>query len=432
MSIHRFLPAAAVLALFQFAPAQESLTVGQALEMAKEKNGAVRSAYLNFEVSKQSTRISRSGFLPTVTPTFSQDLSSTQVYTGTGTGNSSSSTTTAFLDLNWRLLDSGARKLGLEQAELNQEATELAALQTLRSVLFSVHVSFLDALRAQKLLAVQEENLKRAKEILEQTKIRALPPVEDIPRKDIKQAEADYQNALVSKLAAENRVATTRASLKAAIGWDQRELPPLAEPEEVRDAVNLTMQEAFTQGVATRPDLRSSRLRVQGQSLSVRAAKLDASVQYSVDASFRRGFAEDVFNRSGLFLNATMPLYDGERSKASVQLAKLQAQAQQASYEQSEREALAEIESAVTELELNARRYTAATAAFAAAQTNFEAAQEALKEGAGTLIEILTARLTLTTAESNLVEATYDQLISDVRVRLVTGQPVPGEPLAKP
>jgi len=33
----------------------------------------------------------------------------------------------------------------------------------------------------------------------------------------------------------------------------------------------------------------------------------------------------------------------------------------------------------------------------------------------------------LVTAESNYIEAVYDSLISDLRLKLVTGKPLPGE-----
>ena len=51
----------------------------------------------------------------------------------------------------------------------------------------------------------------------------------------------------------------------------------------------------------------------------------------------------------------------------------------------------------------------------------------ARQAGASELIELLTAQVSLVTAESNYVEARYDTLISRVRLKLATGRPLPGE-----
>lgn len=69
----------------------------------------------------------------------------------------------------------------------------------------------------------------------------------------------------------------------------------------------------------------------------------------------------------------------------------------------------------------------AAQAALEAATKNFEAASESQTLGASDLIDVVTAQVSLVTAESNRVEAFYDFLISEVRWKLVTGQPLPGE-----
>ena len=95
--------------------------------------------------------------------------------------------------------------------------------------------------------------------------------------------------------------------------------------------------------------------------------------------------------------------------------------------EQDERGVRAEIESSYKEYGQNRVRYEASQSALEAARENYNAAGAAQAEGAGNLLQVLTARVSLTTAESNSVEATYDLLIFDIRFRLATGQSVPGE-----
>ncbi|MFX8616588.1 TolC family protein, partial [Acinetobacter baumannii] len=63
-------------------------------------------------------------------------------------------------------------------------------------MLFDVHSRYFAALRAQELLRVQDAQLKRANEILEQTKVRV--QLGDAARINILQAQADALNARAS------------------------------------------------------------------------------------------------------------------------------------------------------------------------------------------------------------------------------------------
>lgn len=406
----------------------QGLSLEEALRLARSGNGDVRAAFLNYEAAKAGARSGFSAFLPSVTPSFERGYDWTERYTGPFRGSTEGPTTSALVDVRWRLLDNGARSLAFRRLERNAEATELTALQTLRSTLFSVHTRFFDALRSQELLRVQEENLRRARSILEQTRVRALPPIEDVPRKDILQAEADFQNARVSFLGAQNRVATTEADLKAVLAWEEARLPGLVAPsEDGVEVLEITLDEAFARGLAARADLAGARKRIEAQQLTLESTRRDGLVQFSLDASYRRVFAEDPFQQSQLVFGASIPLFDGARSRENVRAEQLTLEALRAVLGQDERRARAEIESAFQESVQNRLRLEAARAALEAARVNFEAAVAAQREGAGTLIEVLTAQVSLTTAESNLVEARYDLLISDVRFRLVTGAALPGE-----
>ena len=407
---------------------QSSLTIDQALTRAKERNGAVQAAFLNYRASQKNARSVYSSFLPTVTPSLTKDWGQSETLTGPFRGKNDINSTNATLDLSWRIFDDGTREDRYKVAQYSAVTQEYTALQTLRSTLFSVHSRFYDALRSQELLRVQQENLNRAKVILDQTEFRANPPIEDIPKKDILQARADYENARVSVLAAENRVSSNSADLKAVLAWDEASLPELVKPTPQQlPELSMTLQQAIVTGLESRADLAASRERIRSQMVAVRSARREGFLQYAVDAGYRRVFADDPFQSAAVTFSASLPLYDGERTKSLLESEQLTLDALEASYAQDERVVQAEIEASYKEYGQNRLRFEASLVALLAAQENYKAAVEAQSEGAGNLLQVLTARVSLTTAESNHVEATYDLLISDIRFRLATGQPVPGE-----
>ena len=405
----------------------QGLTLEDALGLARRNNGAVRAAYLNYEASRASARSTLSSFFPTVTPAFRYDVTRNDTYTGPFGGLFEGNESNATVAFDWRILDNGSRDALYRRSALNRDAAEHNALDTLRQTLFSVHSAFYEALRAEELLKVRQSQLERATEIEKQA--IAFADTGAGARKDILQATADKLNAKASELAALNGVSTTRANLKSAVGIPQsEELDALVGPgESPIVAVDYTLEDAVRDGIANRPDLAAQRLGVEAQRQSVRLARLERGFSYSVDINHTRAFSPDPFDHSALVFAVTIPLYDGDRTAANLRASRLSLEADRALLTQSERNAIAEIESAYKEYAQNIERLDASRVALEAAQLNYRAAFDSRTEGAGELIEVLTAQVSLTTAESNYIEAYYDTLISQVRLRLVTGQPVPGE-----
>lgn len=421
--------AVAALSAAAAAVAAESMTLDQALEAAVRQNGVVRAAKLDYQAARARARGAASAFLPTITPSYTYTTSTGEVHTGGFAGRTGSVTESAQIVAGWRLWDNGIRDARYRTSLLGRDSAEASALQTLRQVLFSVHQRYYDALRSDELLRVQNEQLLRAEEILRQTQLRASPEVGDAPLKDVKQAEADALNARVNVLVARNRVASAQASLKAILGLGARDpLPTLVPPvDQVPPAWAIGMEQAFDAGLRNRPDLRAQRKRLDSQRQSLRIARLDSGVTFSVDAEHRRRFADDVSDQSLLVFQASIPLFDGASSREAVRAQQFAVEAEVASLTQSERDALAEIESAFMEFSQNRERLEAARLAREAARVSYEAARGARDEGAATLIEVLTAQVSLATAESNYVEALYDVFVSEVRLGLATGQPIRGE-----
>ncbi|MBX3097320.1 MAG: TolC family protein [Fimbriimonadaceae bacterium] len=422
---------AALLALAVVAPVwaqtegDATLTLEDALILARQRNGDVRSAFLSVQAAEANLRASRSAFLPTVTASLRREDGRLEQYTGNRFGRDINQTSTS-VSLNYLILDNGDRKTSYEISSLNADITYLNSRQTFRTVLFNVHSRFYDALRAQELLRVREAQLARSEELLKATEARV--NAGDTPPKDILQARADFLNAKASELQARNSVNTSEANLKAILGWTDPELPELVSNQEPTPAPNdAVLDDLMVQAKANRPDIVAARRQVDSRRLNLRQARLDTSVNYTLNAQFTRSFNDDVTDRPALIFQASYPLYDGEQVRSRLSAAEYQVEAQQFSLAQAERDLEAEVESTFKTYTQNVLLLEASDLALEAARLNYNAAAESQRLGASDLIEVLTAQVTLVTAETNRVQSLYDLLISEVRLNLVVGDPVPGE-----
>lgn len=403
------------------------LRLDDALRLAKERNGTAKSAFLSYQAAESGVRAAASSFLPSLTPTFRYDNRRTQFFTGPQAGRSQNNSRAFDITASYKILDTGERDAAYRSSRFSAEARRLSALQTLRGVLFQVHRQYYEALRTRALYRVASAQLERTQKIYDQTKTRI--ELGDAAPKDLLQANADLLNAKAAMLNAETRVATADAELKATIGWDpNKDLPAIEEVPIMKPASTAEpLQQYFERGLKQRPDLQANRRGLDASRASVRLAEIDAGINFSVDASFSKSLSPNVSDQSLLSFVATIPLYDGQRSKENLKSRRFDLLSQVELLIQSEREILSEIEASYKQYAQNQLRLVATSAALEAAITNYNAAEEAQKAGAANLIEVITAQASLVTAESNNVESTYDTLISGLQLRLSTGEPMPGE-----
>src|SRR5688572_1364771 len=406
-----------------------TLTLAEAIELARQRNGTVQAAFLDLEAARSRRREVFAAFLPTVTPSLRYDATHSQIFTGPNRGRNDDTEALTQVSASWRILDSGEREWSYQAAKRLEEAAAASARQILRNILFTVHQQFYNALRNQELLRVSSAQVARAQKILDQT--QAQIDVGAAAKKDILQVRADFLNAQVDRLTAENASAIAEADLKATIGLDTvaklERLEPPVEPTMFVEPPPL--EQVVDEGLANRPDLIALRKRRDAQTYSVRTANRQTGLTWTLDTSFNRAFSPDVSNFGAATFLVSYPLFDGNRLKEVAKQEHLALRAQEAELVQAERDARAEIESAHALLRQDIQRMNAAKAAVEAARLNYEAALESQRLGAeGTdIITVLTAQVSLVTAESNYVEALYDYFISAVRLRLVTGLPIPGE-----
>ena len=415
-----------LLCLAAYSATGEPLSLSNALKMAKLRNGGVASSRFQADRARAEARSAFGSLLPSLTPSVTYQTGNTKQDTGTRASSNNLASSTA-VTLSLPILDNGTRYLKLSAARHTADAQQSTYVNDLRQLLLNVHLQFFAALQAEETLKVQQTQLARAKAILAETEARVEAGNE--AAKQVFQAKADLLNAEVSVLTSESAVTTNRETLFATIGLDEENpentIAAIERPSEAQTTP--LPPAAISDALVVRPDLIAIRKRISAAKENVTIAKMAGAVEFSLDAQWRKNFSRDVFRSSQIALTATVPLFDGGRSRESVRAQQDNVKALEASLKQAERSARSEIISTSLELQQNAKRLVVANAAFEAAKVNFDAASESRRLGAGTLLEVITAQLSLTTAESNLVQARYDYLSSKVRFDVATGKPIEGE-----
>jgi outer membrane protein len=413
-----------LIAVFAAASFGQKLTMDEAIRLAKRNNGTLKAAELDIVVAKARKTVASSSFMPTLTPSATYTDSVQQFASGP---NSTFSQFSTQAGLTWRPIDSGQRQANLRAANEGYSAQIAQTRQTLRQIIYNVEVQFLETLRAQELEKVANAQQGRADKVLEQTKVRVR--VGDAARREILQAQADALNAKVNAINAKSRSNTNGASLKAIIGLQKDYNNPELDSVTFSPSTDLpaTIESSVDTGLKTRPDLIARRKNLDSQGESLKVTEIAAGVTWALDLNYDRQFTPNqTSTRNATFL-LSYPLFDGGKSKALVLEQKASVEASKAVLDQAEKDARSEIESTFALYNQDQLRLSSAELALKAAQLNFEAADGSQKAGAASLLEVITAQVSLVQAESNFIESTYDVLISQLKLRLVTGLSMPGE-----
>lgn len=301
----------------------------------------------------------------------------------------------------------------------------MQARQTLRQVLFTVQQRFFDALRAQQILRARSEQVKRAQELFDS--IMARIEAGDLAPKDRLQARADLLNAKSAEIVARTQFDTARANLTAVLGLAEP-VGDLAPEGPMTAQVTMEPLEALVKRAqAQRPDVQAQRERLRARDLGIRQIGLTTGLRYELEASYSRTFTENQTERPSLVFTASLPVSDGGSARARTEAARALRLAEQASLDQTLLEVSSEVESAYREFLVSGVRLEAAQAAIDAARENFEAASAALRLEAADILEVTAAQTTLVTAETEFIQATFDQALSRARLELVLGEPMRGE-----
>jgi outer membrane protein len=404
--------------------AQETLSLDDALRLALQNNGLARAALAETDAADARLAAARANLYPSI------DLSSSTTRTRIEGGGAIADTTQRQngFGLEWLLLDNGQRELRIRQSSRTAEATRQSTRETLRRVLFQTARAYYEVLRRKELLQVADTAVRRAETLLEVAKAQA--EVGAAPQKDVLQAEADLANARVQQIQARNALRLAETDLKRLIGWEtQKPLPELTAPDAPSSPdPALSVEQLWQRARLQRPDLRDAELRLQISRLGLDAARLNSLLRLQISARGFREYEPNSRTQGSLSIVASYPLFDGGLTRASLREAEASLQSAQFRLQQAERDAYAEVESAVLSVREASERLEASKIAVAAAQRNFDAAQESLREGVGTIVEVLTAQLALITAETNLVQATYDAAVAELQLRVATGERLPVEP----
>ncbi len=404
------------LALSVLANGQESMSLEKAFQLALEHNHQIGISKNSVKISEVGASVFSNNQLPTLTGSsngnLSQQVNSFELNSGENQTTDPVQTISygANLNLSYTLFDGGVRYFNVKQAQAELQRSELDLREVIESTFLQISNLYLDLQVISKEISILEQNLTISRQRLERA--RKQHEYGQSTQLNLLNAELDFQNDSIEILNLSLSKDQLVRSLNLLIG------KPVSSNLALTDSLELPGPIPSLDQVWEQTKTNNSQILQMAKSLEVSERALQASKasrlpKVNLQGAYSYSRTEYGFNPNLRFLSTLGPsvglgltwnIFDGGRTKTSVEINRLNLQTnllqkEQIQYqlEQEVRNAYQSLENAMVLLEVREK-------GLEIARRNFNRTQEAYKQGQVNSLEFRQAQINLFNAETGRIE----------------------------
>jgi outer membrane protein TolC len=414
------------------------------IDLAESNNPTTQIAWNEARRVALAAGIAESAYLPRITATALGGLQGSSGHDsalGTGLNNSGTATSTvSAVSLQWLLFDFGERDAVVDAAKQASVISNIAFTAAHQQVIYSVALAFYAHAAAQARLATATQSLKNAQAVqaaAEERTRQGIGTVVEVAQAlqgaaqanlAVVQATGGAQDAYLTLMTAMGISPLTRIRIAGVA--DRRLSPSMAAPVEA----------IIAESLGRRPDVQSAYAAQKASLAGVRAAQAEFMPKFFLAASgayTSGGLAvtalpsaaeqAQTVNINGnrlsgtLFAGVTIPLYDGGTRAATLAQARAEADSADARMARVREDAVRQIVLADNALRTGLSAHAASQSLVTAAQTTFDAALTAYRNGVGSITDLTLAESQLLQAKNASTDAYSTALSAAATLALSTG-----------
>lgn len=431
------------IVFFQIVLSQQPvvLTLDKAVELALERNLSIIKTQNDVDAAQSRVLAAYGSYLPTISASGGWDRNQ---HTGvqriqgiTIPGATSTSTNNSFqagVNLGYTIFDGLRREANFNSITSSAISTEQIAARMRQTIINGVEFAYLNVLKFEQLMKVNDENLKRDRQqlerITESNRIGALS-LADVYRQQSQVAADEYK-----VIQAQNDYDNAKADLVALIGLDMNMDYQISDQSisTVIGSVELNatvekyknFNELVKRALSTRPDYLAAKENYDASESGVTAARsgyfprITASAGYNLSSS---EFSKLSDNRNLSWgINLNWNIFDAFQTNQALQTAIVSKKNSEATVKQSERDISVEVKRALLNLEAARKQVEVSQKGVISASQDRKIAEERYNLGAGTLLDLLTASVGYVTAEVNNISASYFYITAKRNLEYVIGE----------
>lgn len=408
----------------------EVLKLEDCIQRSLDNNPGILQAKSTLERSQGTIIVARSQALPhvSINGTYTE-LDKGKIDTFVGRSFLSPTDWQTAINIEQLVYAGGRVKAGIAMAKLREDKTLLDFQKTVNDVLVAVRERFYDVLLTKQQIEVQKQSLELLKEAVKtaQSKFDA----GTLPRYNVLRAEVELANAKPALIKAQNNYRLALDDLARLMGIQnrskERKLPFLVEGKLEQIPFKIELKEALELAYQQRPETKSRAMQKEIQEKNIVVQRAGLLPTFSAFGSY--GYQKERFasplDRTNqgwtIGFKGSFPIFDGletygkvSEAREDLKLAGLQMDESSLNVEFEVRKAYSELLEAVLLIEASVKADEKAKEGLRQISSRFEV-------GAATQLEVLDARVAMTEAQLNSIEALHDYNVALAHLKRATG-----------
>ena len=424
MRTKRFITVAAALFISWVAitaqTRQWSLTdcIGYALN----ENIQVRKAGVSVSVGEINLQQAKDNRLPSLSASVGENLGWQQRTDSSGdTSFGSSSRTSASASSGLTLFNGFQIRNQIRQAGLDYKTLQYSTDQTKESVSLSIMSAYLQVLYAEEQVTNSRNQADATRgELALASERLSLGAIANIDYLQVKTQLAAEEASLTSAV---NNLKMAKVNLMQLMEYPVDELFEIARPD-IDAVISIVPSDdavdVYEEALQIKPQVKIAALNRESASLDLEIARGGFYPSVSVNAGMSTGFTQAAEMGSqlkngfspSLGLSASIPIFRNNQNKSSVARAKYGITTAELDEQYTRNQLRKEVEQAVLDAQSALLSYQASMNQYEASLESYNVSEEKFKLGAMNSVDFLIQKTSLTSAESNLLQAKYELVYS--------------------
>jgi outer membrane protein len=439
-TIRTFVLGLATAGFLAAAPAY-SADLWDVYQLALKNDPTFAQAQANYQAQVENKAIARAGYLPNLSFDASRQLTrsggsfplaydpTTNTYLNANLDTRSYDTTYS-LQLTQPIFNWAAWKT-IDQADATvaEAAATFEAAQ--QDLILRTATAYFNVLNARDTLAADHASKTALDKQLEQAKEKYQVGMSAIT--DVQEAQAAYDQAVANEISAQQQVTTTEEQLRAITGEPVNDLQEPVPDMPLRSPDPASAKQWVDQALKQNPNLLAAQAAVDVSSANVgikeagHYPQLNLTLTHNknnnsqiLDATPPLGQLTDT-NGNTLMLNLSVPLFSGGGTTAQVSQAERQLDAAQDQAKLVMRQTEQQARTAYLGVLTGISQVQAYKQSVQSNQTSLQATETGMQVGTRTIVDVLTARQNLLTAQTSFANSRYNYLTSILQLKQAAG-----------
>ena len=406
--------------------AQKKWTLDECINYAMENNLTLKLSKLKHQSAQEDVMQSKAALLPTLSANTNQGVGYSP-FDNTGADKAYYNGSYG-VNAQWTVWNGGQNTNTVKQNKLTEEQARLSTDVTANSLQEQITKLYVQILYMSEAIEVNRQSLETSKKNEERG--QQMVEVGKMSKADLAQLTAQRASSEYSIVESETQLAKYKLQLKQALDLDAGTafdvaIPATSDQQALAEIPSLSS--VFEAAMAQRPEIKNALLGIESSNLQMKIAKAGALPTVTVNGGVgtstnsMSSLAWGTQMKNNLDLTASVavnvPIFDARRTKTNVNKARIAQEQAHVNYDNEQHDLYCTVEELWLDAINNQQKFRSALATVESEQESYNLLSEQFNLGLKNIVELLTGKDKLLTAQQNKLQSKYTTILSQQLLR---------------